>query len=122
MRSALLIVPAAAILGASGCGILNGLVCTTEFVYGLNVRVTDVETDEVISGATVTITEGEHVEELQELELDPGIYRGAGERAGTYQVTVTAEGYAPRTIENVVVEEDECHVIPENGAVEMTPE
>jgi hypothetical protein len=37
---------------------------------------------------------------------------GAGERAGTYAVTVTATGYAEWTTSGVVVTADECHVIP----------
>ena len=35
----------------------------------------------------------------------------AGERVGTYTSTIEAEGFEPVTIEDIVIETDECHVI-----------
>ena len=44
---------------------------------------------------------------------------GAGERAGTYDATVTATGYAAWTSEDIFVTEDECHVIPVSISAEL---
>ena len=54
------------------------------------------------------------------LEVQPGVYVGAGERAGTYTLTVEAEGFEPVTIEDIVVEADECHVIGVSREVTLT--
>jgi len=84
-------------------------VCTEVFVYGLTATVTD-EDGAPIEGATLTLTEGNYSETLE--GIGGGTYIGAGERAGTYSLTVEAEAFAPETIERIVVDEDECHVIP----------
>lgn len=41
-----------------------------------------------------------------------GQLAAAGERAGTYTVTIGHAGYASFTQTNVVVNRDACHVIP----------
>ena len=45
----------------------------------------------------------------------------AGERAGTYAVTVTRDGYEAWTRFDVEVDEDECHVIPVTLLAELEP-
>ena len=92
------------------------IVCTEIFVYGVNVTVTDANGDP-ITGATLTLTEGTYVETMQELQA--GSYAGAGERAGTYTLTVEAAGFVTQTLDNIVVDEDECHVIPVSREVTL---
>ncbi len=84
--------------------------CTQQFVYGVNVTVTDSATHQPIEGATLTLTDGDHSEVMD--ELSGGSYAGAGERAGTYVLTIDAEGFDSMLIENIVVEADLCHVVP----------
>ncbi len=109
----------------AGCGLIfRGPVCTAQYVYGLTVRVTDENSDPVV-GATLTLTEGEYVEVIPGppgtgVELEGGIYLGAGERPGTYTLTVEKSGFKPVTIENIVIEADECHVIGVSRDVVLT--
>jgi len=95
----------------AGCPLAGSsdLVCTEVFVYGLTVTLTD-DNGVPITGATLTLTDGNYSETLQELEN--GVYVGAGERAGTYTLAIAADGYMPVTVEHIVVNADECHVIP----------
>ena len=93
----------------------NGdLVCTEVFIYGLTVDVSDAD-GAAVQGATLTLTEGSYTETLE--EISPGTFIGAGERGGLYTLTVEAEGFESRTITNLFVDEDECHVIPESRDV-----
>jgi hypothetical protein len=111
---------AATVLPFTGCPIYDdgGVICTEIFVYGLNVTVTDAATGGVIEGATLTLTEGDFTETM--MEVNPGDYVGAGERAGTYILTVEAEGYATQTVEDITIDADECHVIPVTENVALT--
>jgi hypothetical protein len=98
----------------AGCpsGLPNGdLVCTEVFVYGLTVDVSDASSA-AVQGATLTLTEGNYTATLE--EISPGTFIGAGERGGLYNLTVEAAGFESRTITNIFVDEDECHVIPES--------
>ena len=104
----------------TGCPIDGGgTICTLQFVYGVNATVTHADTGEVIEGATLTLTEGEYSETMQ--ELSPGNYAGAGERAGSYTLTVEADGFDTQTIEDIVIDADECHVIPVAENIALTP-
>jgi len=97
---------------APGCALYpKGPVCTEIYVYGVNVTVTD-ENGDPVSGATLTLVEGEFSEVMEEIRPGEGEYVGAGERAGTYTLIVEADGYDTATIENIAVNADECHVIP----------
>ncbi len=96
------------------------VVCTTVFVYGLNVRLTDSESGQPITGATLILTDGDYTETM--METGDGQYVGAGERAGTYELTITADSYATETRGMIVITADECHVQPVNLDIELTPE
>ncbi len=93
--------------------------CTLEFRYGINLSLVDQAGDE-IDGATVTLIDGAYNEVMEELQ--PGQYVGAGERGGNYTMIIDAEGFESLTITNIVIDEDECHVIPESFDVTLTPE
>lgn len=119
-----LIIPTACVMAAGCCGTFDGPICTMQFVYGLTVQVTDENGDPVV-GATLTLTEAEYVEVVpgppgSGVELEGGTYLGAGERAGTYTLTVESPGFEPVTIENIVIEADECHVISVTREVTLT--
>ena len=122
MRRFMLVVP---ILAAAGCqtgpgggGNDDRIACTEIFVYGVNVSVTD-EADEPVTGAVLTLTDGDYSKTMQ--ELAEGGYVGAGERAGTYTLIVEADGFEPATIEGIIVDADECHVIPQARAITLSP-
>ncbi len=104
-------------VGLGGCRlIIDGPVCTDMFAYGVNVTLTDAD-GQSVSEATVTLSEGAYVEAME--ELSDGTYVGAGERAGTYTLTIEAEGFESVAIEGIFVDEDECHVIPVSREVTL---
>ena len=94
------------LLFVSGCpmgevGPGDGVMCTLEFVYGLTVTVTDAAGTPV-AGATLTLTEGVYSETMEELQ--DGVYTGAGERGGTYTLTIEADGYVTKSIEDILID------------------
>ena len=96
------------------------IVCTTQFVYGLNVIVLDGSTgNPIFQDIEVKAVDGTYQELL---ELVPGLeyaFVGAGERAGTYVVTITKAGYQTYTSAPIVLTRDECHVIPQSLTVNL---
>ena len=96
------------------------IVCTQEFVYGLNVIVLDATTgNPLVEGVTVEATDGSYHETLQ---LVPGLeysFTGAGERVGTYTVTITKEGYQTYTSSPIIVTRNVCHVITQSLTVNL---
>lgn len=43
-------------------------------------------------------------------ESGSGVYTGADERPGVYDLLIDADGFAPRTVEGFQVEAGRCHV------------
>jgi len=101
-----------------GVGSGGGVFCTEVFVFGVTLTLTDAAGDPV-TGATATLTSGTFSEIMQ--ELSPGVYSGAGERAGTYTMLIEANGFASQTVADIVVDENECHVIPVMRQVTLAP-
>ena len=105
-----------------GCNAFDGGICTAQFVYGVNVTLTDAETGEAITPASLLL-EGLDpccAEIMQESPPGSGIYVGAGELAGRYRLIITAGGYVQKVIDEVVVEDGGCHVIPIALDVELS--
>ncbi|QNJ97593.1 hypothetical protein [Constantimarinum furrinae] len=99
----------------------GGIACTEILVYGLTITVQNSQTNQVITeGITVTAIDGTYSEELM---LIPGqeSFSGAAEREGTYIITITGDNYENFTSEAIVVNADECHVIPEVRNFEIHP-
>jgi len=110
----LLLVAGCPLAGFIPCG---GVVCTEVYVYGMNVAVIDVSNNP-ITGAILTLMDGDYSETMEELAA--GEYAGAGERAGTYTLKVEADGFVTQTIRDIVIDADECHVIPVAREVTLT--
>lgn len=101
------------LLSLYSCNSNDDVACTEIFVYGLGVTIRDADTNAILKdGITVTATDGAYVEELQTAELLDNFF-GAGERPGTYVITVEGDGYQTRVSDPVNVSADECHVITE---------
>jgi len=98
----------------------NQIFCTDQFVYGLYVIVLDASTgNPIFQDIEVKAVDGTYQEIL---ELVPGLeyaFVGAGERAGTYVVTITKAGYQTYTSAPIVLTRDECHVIPQSLTVNL---
>jgi hypothetical protein len=96
-------------------------VCAANYVWGLAVQVKDSATGQwAASGAELQIRDpsGTLVTSLVSMssfppdhpELDSRALTGAGEQAGTFQVTVLKAGYRDWVRPGVVVRRDACHV------------
>ena len=97
--------------------------CTEQFVYGLHVSVKNAVTNETLrEGVLVKATDGSYVETLQTEDNGSGVFVGAGERAGSYILTVSKDGYENFTSEVITLKRDECHVISKEVTVELQPE
>ncbi len=99
----------------------DGIACTQQFVYGLNITCKDASTNAVITeGLTVVAVDGSYEETLIN---DPGssVFIGAGERAGNYIITVTSNAYETYTSQEIILEADECHVIPQSIEIVLQP-
>jgi hypothetical protein len=85
--------------------------CNLNLVYGLTIVATDSTTGAPLAGAAtiVEVRDGEYVDTLPDFGNE---YSGAGERPGTYSVTVKRLGYLVWSRDDIRVREDECHVIP----------
>ena len=97
----------------------DGIICTAEWVSGVTVNLTDAATGEPITGATLTLTEGDYTETME--NPGSGFYSGAGERPGTYTLTIGATGYESQTRTDLVVHDAPCHVIPVELDIALTP-
>jgi hypothetical protein len=102
-------------IGASCANPVEDVVCTADFRYGLLVYVQDSVTGAALaSGATLVAREADFEDSFTHPagrpDLDAYPLVSAGERAGTYQVTVTKPGYAPWMRSNVTVTSNACHV------------
>lgn len=118
----------AAVLGAgflalASCDVLDsgGPICTGEFVSGIHVAVQDSLTGvAAASGATLIAIDGSYADTAsipaQRPDLDSRPLLAAGEREGTYDLTVRKAGFLDWHRANVVVTRNQCHVNP----VEMT--
>jgi hypothetical protein len=95
--------------------------CTLEFVYGLNINLIDANTSETITDdVNVIIKDGDYEEVLTNTESDTHFF-GAGERPGTYTITITSNNYKTFISEPVVVTGDVCHVTTVAKTFELTP-
>jgi len=96
-------------------------ICTEQFVYGLNVTVTNAASNGVITnGIVVTASEGDYNEELIN-HSNTDNFVGAGERPGNYIISVTGAGFETFTtgIITVAMTDDDCHVIPEIVSISL---
>ena len=113
----------AALMGLlSACGgTTDPIACTEQFVFGLTVEVVDsLSGAPRAEGATLTLRDGVYVESTTE-SFDGLSMSGAGERPGTYVVTLARAGYHTWSRTGVVISADECHVIPVSMRAELQP-
>lgn len=107
------------VLAFGACDALDSqpVYCTGNFVWGLQVTVQDSATGAPsASGAQLIARDGVYADTSSfppnRPDLDNQPLVGAGEREGTYTVTVRKAGFIDWERPNVVVAADECHVRP----------
>lgn len=99
----------------------ESIVCTDLFAYGLTVSVTDSSTQSAMSsGVSVVARDGSYVDSAAPF---PGAstFALAGERAGTYSVTVRKVGYKDWVKSGIQVTKDVCHVQPVGVTARLQP-
>lgn len=113
-------VPFAVLLALTACnGTTAPRACTLEARAGINLTVVDSTTGQPISNASATAREGAFQETLQPSPSHELF--GLFERKGTYDVVVSAPDYQTWRAENVIVDADECHVIPVRLTARLAP-
>ena len=94
--------------------------CTADARTSLILTVVDADTGDPVTTAEVAFTiDGDGPFQPQWQEAGAKFPLGM-EAAGTFEVTVTAEGYMT-LVEQFEIDEDECHVITEEATVELVP-
>jgi hypothetical protein len=89
------------------------IVCTEVFIQGLHITLVDAASSEIITeDVTIIATDGNFKETLKRIETQTS-FSGAGERAGTYVLTITSSNYMTFVSNPIVVSADECHVMTE---------
>lgn len=95
------------------------VVCTLNYVYGLHINLIEKSTTNPIYGAvTIIATEGNHEETLENYGSNSSFF-GAGERQGTYVLTITSVNYKTFISEPIEVDGDECHVNTQSRTFEL---
>lgn len=97
--------------------------CTPSIEPAITVTVSDAQTGTPLK-ATIIVKDGNFQEELKLRGVTAAgqiIYGGAFERLGVYTVITSRDGYETFVIEEVKVDQDECHVITRNIKVALKP-
>ena len=103
----------------AGCDVTDPEACTAEIRYGISVEVYNLADGRPISeGLAGVLREGEYSEEMS---VNENLVQGAPERAGTYDMTITAEGFETLRQNGISVRENECHVETRTLRAELTP-
>ena len=109
-----------------GCWVLLAChqpdLCTTEAVSGIHVTLTDALSHNPVCDATVMLKGGNGYSETMTAQPgNPCSYAGAFERPGSYEVDVSHPRYRPATRRDVTVDQDSCHVVTQQVALELSP-
>jgi hypothetical protein len=124
LRCSRLVGPALAAVALAACDLVEGPICTGVFVWGLRVTVQDSVTGApAASGAQLIARDGAYADTSafppDRPDLDGQPLVAAGERPGTYTVTVRKSGFMEWVRTGVVVTADECHVRPVDVAARL---
>lgn len=102
------------------CKVPSTKVCTEEARAGLTVFVKDEKTNLFISDTVqVQASDGSYSEQLQFISGNPISYAGAWERPGAYILKANKLGYKAYTSDIILVEKDECHVLPKTYTIAL---
>ena len=108
----------AVVLPLGGCD-LGTKSCTLEARISMLLEVVDAETGAPVEATVTYLIDGEEPSSPPE-ENGPGRYDLGLEDEGTFEVTVSADGYGSVTRE-FEVESDECHVKTVEATIELQP-
>jgi hypothetical protein len=116
-RRAAIVGMCVALLAATACSNSGptGVACSQVYVYGISLKVQNAVTGARITDSTaVQIKDGGYVESYNYLgpadQPTSGVLSVAGERAGTYNISIRKDGFAPYDTAGIKVTRDVCHV------------
>jgi hypothetical protein len=103
------------LLVLAGCDVFNPTICTLEARYSIAVFVHDSTTNAPVeTGSLMVVATSGSFSDTVRFDLQPNYpdraWGLAEEHAGRYTVEVFVTGYHPWVMNNVRVDEDECHV------------
>jgi len=106
-----------ALVAATACSNSGptGVACSQVYVYGISLKVQNAVTGaRITDSAAVQIKDGGYVESYNYLgpadQPTSGVLSVAGERAGTYNISIRKDGFAPYDTAGIKVTRDVCHV------------
>ncbi|MEX1189936.1 MAG: hypothetical protein WED33_11805 [Bacteroidia bacterium] len=103
-----------ALIFISGCERNKIVLCTEEIKAGINVFVNDSESLQIlIQDVEVKAITGNHEEVLLRPISDASPFTGAYEKPGIYRIVTNSPGFHPDTLDPIIVDKDDCHVIPQ---------
>ncbi|APZ45977.1 hypothetical protein BW723_06575 [Polaribacter reichenbachii] len=88
----------------------ESIICTHVFIHGLEINLIEKGTTNSVNGYVKIIIEDDDYEEILESSEPNNSFYGAGERKGTYTLTITSNNYKTFVSEPIIVIADECHV------------
>lgn len=94
--------------------------CTDDARSSVFLTVVDAETGEPVEAMVTFTVDGEGPREPDDGFGSTGQYTLAYEEEGTFDVTVSADGYET-VMEQYEVDSDRCHVITVKDTIELTP-
>lgn len=116
------------VLAATACSgsTPTGLACSANYVYGLSLEVRNaVSGAPITDSASVVIRDGSYVESYGYLgpagQPLSGRLSAAGERPGTYSISIRKAGFAPYDTTGIKVTGDVCHVHGVQVIAELQP-
>jgi hypothetical protein len=111
----------ASALVTTGCSQQAGPpICTALYAYGLTVTTLDAATGDFLPVTPSGIARDGTWQDT--MDVLGNRLMGAGERAGTYDIAVTAPGYARWDTTGITVTADECHVHGVGLTARLTPD
>jgi hypothetical protein len=123
-----ILVACVAQLAVTGCSSSTptGVACTAIYVYGISLEVQNALTGaRITDSAAVQVTDGSYVESYNYLgpasQPYSGVLSAAGERAGTYSISIRKNGFAPYDTTGIKVTRDLCHVHPVEVIANLQP-
>ncbi len=88
-------------------------------MHGLEINLVEKTTLNPINGTIIIVAKDGNYEKTLE-NTNPNIsFYGAGERRGTYILTVTSDNYKTYISNPIIVSGDECHVFTEKRTFEL---
>ncbi len=105
----------------------TGVACSQLYVFGIALKVQNAVTGApVTDSASVLVTDGSYVESYGYLgpagQPLSGMISAAGERAGTYSISIRKTGFMPYDTAGVKVTRNSCHVNPVAIIAKLQPQ